>query len=126
MVRDYADCNSLDQTGRVLFHLNRIPGVAERLELHEICFSWLSAASETASQIRVVQHACDELNASQSLMKRLLAMYNLFRVYWPRLCIHFEFMYALTLEYWLLGIISMVELLAVRYQSHQCDFSTDL
>ena len=74
LVRDYTTCNSLDQTGRVLFHLNRIPGVAERLELHEICFSWLSAATETASQLRVMQHACDELTTSQSLMKRLLAM----------------------------------------------------
>jgi hypothetical protein len=61
--------------------LNRIPGVAERLELHEICFSWLSAATETASQLRVMQHACDELTSSQNLMKRLLAMYNLLVIF---------------------------------------------
>lgn len=75
LVREYTNCNSLDQAGRVLFHLNRIPQVAERLELHEICFSWLSAATGIASQLRVVQHACDELTSSQDLMKKLLAMY---------------------------------------------------
>lgn len=74
LVRGYTSCSNLDQAGRVIFHLNRIPRVAERLKLHEICFSWYSSAGEASSHLRVIQSACDELRASEGLMKRLMAM----------------------------------------------------
>lgn len=74
LVKGYTSCAPLDQVGRLLFHLNRVPCLLDRLELHEICFSWIPASATVSSQLRVILSACEELDVSQDLLKKLLSM----------------------------------------------------
>jgi hypothetical protein len=64
----------LDNASQLLFHFNRMPRILQRMECHEIAFSWAGSASAAASQIGVLECAVRELGKSQGDMQQLLSI----------------------------------------------------
>jgi hypothetical protein len=45
-----------------------------RIDIHEIAFSWVVTANSILSQLGIIQNACKEMNNSQILIKKLMAI----------------------------------------------------
>lgn len=73
-VKPHKDPLLLDNASQLLFHFNRMPRITQRLECHEIAFSWANGANAAASQLGVIECACVELCKSQDKMQKLLSI----------------------------------------------------
>jgi hypothetical protein len=72
--QNHKDPATLDNASQLVWQLNRIPRVVQRMECHEIAFSWPAAANSAASQLGVIECACQELGRSQENMRQLLSI----------------------------------------------------
>ena len=64
----------LDNASQLLFHFNRVPRILQRMECHEIAFSWANGANAAASQLGVLECACQEMGRSQDNLQQVLSM----------------------------------------------------
>jgi len=73
-VKNFSDPLRLDQASRFCFHLNRIPRLTQRLQCHEIAFSWHNTMATASMQLGILQSACDELHQAHKYMETVFAM----------------------------------------------------
>ena len=73
-MKPHTDPKLLDNASQLLFHFNRMPRILQRMECHEIAFSWANGANAAASQLGIIECACTELGRSQEPMQQLLSI----------------------------------------------------
>eukprot|EP01038_Epipyxis_sp_PR26KG_P007971 gene7971-10811_t len=73
-IKSYTSSNNLDRASQLIFNFNRIPRLVQRMESHDIIFSWMNNANAVNGQIITIQRACEELKTSQKSVDKLLSI----------------------------------------------------
>lgn len=64
----------LDRASRLVFHLNTIPRLPQRLECHLLGFTWPVNATASSGQVQAIQKAVHELQKDQRLMEKIFSI----------------------------------------------------
>ena len=73
-IKPHKDPSLLDNASQLLYHFNRLPRILQRMECHEIAFTWIHSANHTVSQLTILETACKEIANSQNSLQELLSM----------------------------------------------------
>eukprot|EP01040_Poterioochromonas_malhamensis_P011521 gene11521-12563_t len=73
-IKAFSNPLTLDLASQMIFHLNRLPKLAVRLECHEMSFSWEINAKVSSNQLNALLKGCREFQQLKDSFQSLLAV----------------------------------------------------
>jgi len=73
-VKEYPNPDQLDKASIFVYELAKVPHIQQRLQTHEIIFTWFGQVNHIQTQLTAFQNACDELSKAQKDMETILAI----------------------------------------------------
>ena len=73
-MKEFKDPNLLDNASKLIYHFNRIPRIAQRMECHELSFTWTTNADLVSNSIRTLVKSVGELNEAKGNFEKILSL----------------------------------------------------
>ena len=73
-MKAFKDPSALDNASRLIFQFNRIPRLNQRMECHDIGFTWESHAETALRKVGTLTKSLGEMNNSKGSFEKILSM----------------------------------------------------
>ena len=73
-IKSYASFEQLDTPSRVVFHLNRIQRIEQRLDCHCTVFTWFDESAYLQGRLEIIRRAVEEVQVSKNTIKKLFSL----------------------------------------------------
>jgi hypothetical protein len=73
-VKEFKDSSGLDNASKLIFELNRIPRLNQRMDCHEVAFLWGNNANTAAKDLNALLKACKEISDSKPALETIFSM----------------------------------------------------